>query len=235
MFKTYELVVTVRVYKDIHLHDVNESISDLLKVAYQKSNYLLTMHTNKGLKHGSFSNFYPIEKEDLLYKRGSIYTFKVRSLDKDFITLLNNEIQTSKTENLFVIGSVLREFKNEAGLVIDKLKIITPVLLREKDGNFHYKNVMDFINKLTHISNSKYSKVLGTYSSIDFIESVDLNNSIPGINYKNYKYYGKTGTITLKKTTEAQEMGYYLIAAGLGESTLGLGLGFVNPIFNWEV
>ena len=81
MFKTYELVVTVRVYKDIHLHDVNESISKLLKVAYQKSNYLLTMHTNKGLKHGSFSNFYPIEKEDLLYKRGSIYTFKVSFID----------------------------------------------------------------------------------------------------------------------------------------------------------
>ena len=41
MFKTYELVVTVRVYKDIHLHDVNESISNLLKEAYQGSNYLL--------------------------------------------------------------------------------------------------------------------------------------------------------------------------------------------------
>ena len=45
----------------------------------------------------------------------------------------------------------------------------------------------------------------------------------------------RQATITVKKTTEAQEMGYYLIAAGLGESTLGLGLGFVNPIFNWEV
>lgn len=235
MLTTYELLVTVRVYKDIHLHDVNENISKLLKVAYQGSSYLLSLHTNKGLKHSSFSNFYPTETEDLIYKRGGIYTFKVRSLDKDFITLLNNEIQAAKTENLLVIGSIVKTFKNDNGVVIDQLKVITPILLREKSGDFHYKGVMDFITKLTHISNSKYGKHLGSFSDLDFIESVELNKSIPGINYKKYKYYGKTGIITLKKTKEAQEMGYYLLAAGLGESSLGLGLGFVNPVFKREV
>ena len=235
MLNTYELVVKVRVLEDVHIHNVNECISNLLKVAYEKSNYLLSLHTNKGTKHGSFSNFYPFEKGVLTYKRGGLYSFKVRSLDKDFITLLNNEIKDSKTETLLVIGSIVNEFNNDQGLVIDKLKIITPVLLREKSGDFHYKGLIDFITKATHISNSKYAKVLGEFSNIDFIESIDLNKGIPGINYKKYKYYGKTGTITLKKTKEAQEIGYYLIAAGLGESSMGLGLGFVNPIFKREV
>lgn len=231
MFKTYELVVTVRVYKDIHLHDVNESISKLLKKSYLGSDYLLAKHNEHSSKHGSFSNFYPIEKNDLIYKRGKLYKFRVRSLDRDFIKLLKGELDSNSTDELFVIGSVYYEYTNNSKVVIDKLHIVTPVLLRESSGDFKYKGVIDFIDKVTKISNSKYSKLIGEHSNIEFIESINLSSGLPGINYKKYKYYGKTGYITLKKTPEAQELGYYLIASGLGESSLGLGLGFVYPIF----
>lgn len=226
---THELVVTVRVYEDIHLHDVNEQISKLLKKAYEPSEFLTNFHQSRETKHSSFSNLSPFETNTKIYKRGKTYTFKVRSTSGDFITLLHRHLEHTKTDNLLVLGCFYKMYRNR--LTIDELRLVTPVVLKDKDGDFHIKGVIDFIERLTNSSNSKYSKYKGERTSIDFIESVNLNSGVPGINYKDLKYYGKTGKIKVKRTPEAQEMAYYLISAGMGVSTLGLGLGFVNPVF----
>lgn len=226
----YEITLKVYLLKPISIEESQEKIAELIDKALAKNDEFLEMHNENTFKNYCFNSFYPID-ESGVYKADSIYTLKIRSVNKDLAQYLNNTLANEYTS---CIKGLVTEIRIIPKKYIEKIYSITPVILKNNDG--YWKNCITFeafekrikenlIKKYNFINNEKLDEDFELYTAIE------LKNKKPiAISYKGKRILGDKINIVLSDDPRAQELAYMAIGTGIGEMN-ARGQGFVN--FRW--
>lgn len=226
----YEITLKVYLLKPISIEESQEKIAELIDKALAKNDEFLEMHNENTFKNYCFKSFYPID-ESGIYKADSIYTLKIRTINKDLAQYLNNILANEYTS---WIKGLVTEIRIIPKKHIEKIYSITPVILKNNDG--YWKNCITFeafekrikenlIKKYNFINNEKLDEDFELYTAIE------LKNKKPiAISYKGKRILGDKINIVLSDDPRAQELAYMAIGTGIGEMN-ARGQGFVN--FRW--
>jgi CRISPR-associated endoribonuclease Cas6 len=89
--KYFELTCTAYLKKDINFKESFEILAKYISFSMAQDKQLKTTHEAKGFKHYTFGGLFPIE-EERVYKKGSTYSFILRSIDENLIEILSKEL-----------------------------------------------------------------------------------------------------------------------------------------------
>ncbi|GEM_PF-4865975 len=106
----FELVNTVYLLKDIPYEYANEEIGKFINMALSLDNELGEWHKQNCYKFYVYNSFYPIESKKI-YKAGSVYKFKIRSLNKEFVSKMKELLTMVECNYLKIIMIQEKVFK----------------------------------------------------------------------------------------------------------------------------
>ncbi|TCK98668.1 CRISPR-associated endoribonuclease Cas6 [Natranaerovirga hydrolytica] len=226
----YELVTTVLLKKELSYLSSYETLSNFINKAMLKDNLLKEIHTNKKPTLYCFSSLYPVEKSKV-YQKGRVYIFRLRSIDKKFISHLMATLKQTESETFNIINS---ELKTKSQRPIEELVLITPLILTTEEG---YKlpetNQLLYVeNRIKDILEKKYKQYYGENITADpFLLSVEKTNHKPiKIPYKNINFLGNKFKLTVDSSDNAQKLATFGLACGVGEK-VSIGASFANANF----
>lgn len=223
----YELTLKVFLLKEINFHESQSKIADLIDQTLVKEEKFLDIHNKNMYKNYCFNSFYPLER-DGVYKVGSIYTIKIRTIDKDIANYLNDKLANEYTE---CIKGLTIEVKIIPRNHIEKIYTITPIIIKNDNG--YWKNSLNFegfekrlkenlIKKYNYINNTKIDEDFQLYTAIE------LNNRMPiACPYKGKKLLGDKVNLVISDDEMAQKLAYMSLGVAVGELN-ARGYGFVN-------
>jgi CRISPR-associated endoribonuclease Cas6 len=221
-----QLTISIYLHKDIHFTESNEHIGTAINKAMLLDKELSIKHQTNEFKFYVFNNFYPIE-QDKIYRKGRIYIFKIRSLDKAFIEKIKTLI--TKIENL-VFKVISIEEKRFRQRQITELYTITPALITV--DNRHWlpqDNFMLVSERFQGGLEKKYKQFFNETLEIggSFIQRVELLNKVPfSFKYKNTKLLANKFRIAVNEDETSQKLAFIAEATGIGEKSSAVGLGF---------
>ncbi len=231
--KYYELTCTAYLKMDLAFEKSFEILSKYITFSMARGG-LENIHKQLGFKHYVFSGLLPIEKEKL-YKKGSIYTFTIRSPDEEFIDTLSKALrQNIDNPNLLVVHGDKKTIKN---FFISELYSVTPVITTLENGDFwtlqRSGDIMQLQKQLHDNLEKKYQSFYGDKieASQNFIQLLEIKNKVPQ-NIKIHKedkkvtFFGNKFKIVPNEDEVSQKLAFVALACGLGEKN-SYGGGFV--------
>ena len=228
--KVYEIKVKSYLLKDIHINNVQNEICKIIDKALSKNTKWLSFHKSNIFKNYCFDSFYPIEK-DKLYKRGNIYTYTIRSIDKDLVNYFNEILANEYSESIKCITTEIRIVPKK---FIEKIYSLTPMIIKDIAGYWRENiSIDDFERKLKENAIKKYNQVNKTKIDEDFelYSSIEFKNKKPyAVSYKNIKLLGDKISLNISDDEIAQDIAYMLLGTGVGENN-ARGCGFVG--YRW--
>ncbi|WP_027626922.1 CRISPR-associated endoribonuclease Cas6 [Clostridium lundense] len=225
--KVFEISISVFLIKDIDSEDSFEKIAQFIDSGLAKKTELLELHNSNTYKNYCFCSFYPLE-EDKVYKRGNIYTIKIRTVDYELAKFFNEELVNHYNHDIKALTSTIRILPRK---YIDKIYSITPLILKTNEG--YWKNNIsldEFERRLKENLVKKYNLFMNTKIDENFqlYTSIEFKNIKPiGINYKGKKILGDKLTIHVSNDTMAQELAYMSLGTGALEMN-ARGAGYMN-------
>ncbi len=224
--KYFELICTAYIKKEIPFKESFEIVSKYISFSMAQDESLKSLHYKENVfKHYTFGNFYPIEK-DKIYKKGNSYTFRVRSLDENFIDKLSKILrQNIDNPNFLVVQTHKKIIKQ---FFISELYSVTPVIISvgnglywsiDKDGD-----ILKLQKQLNYNLKKKYQSFYG--ESIDeeqnFIQLLEIQNKFPQSiymtkNQKEVRFFGNKFRIVPNEDEVSQKLAFVALACGLGE------------------
>ena len=229
-----EMDVKVYLSKNINSNESNGSICELIDGTLAKDNKYLDLHKDTKFKNYCFNNFYPME-EDYIYKEGKIYTFKIRSIDKDLVRYLEKNMKNAYTDEIKVLSITSRVVPKKH---IDKVFSITPLIFKFEDGYWRNSHsVRDIEDRIIGNLKKKYKQ----YSGIDLPAYIDIFNVMKLKNkkplptkYKDVCLLGDKIEFKVSNNPTAQELLYFSLGVGLGEMN-SRGFGFMNYLWTPKI
>lgn len=224
--KLYELTIAVILKRDIEFKNMNEEISKVINKSFLKDDKLKEFHETNTFKMYSFSGFQPIEMKG--YKKGNMYSFKLRSMDRIFAMTMKNFIKATNNDFFDVVTIGLESI---AYRHINELYTLTPsISVIEKNrhwikDDFDVELIRDRINSNIQ---RKYKMWFGEELDFnhDLIDTLELKNKKAIVlNYKGGKLLTNKFKITIKEDEVSQKLAFMILATGLLEKN-SLGLGF---------
>lgn len=226
-FKVYELSIKVYLTKDINKEDCSSNLSKLIDNNFLNSEVFKEFHEENKFKLYVFDNLYPIEK-DGIYKEGSIYSFRLRTIDESLKDFLEKYLVNSYTKKIKVLTIKTRVIAKKN---IDKLYSITPAVCKFQDGYWRKNHSLcEFENRIKSNLIKKYNeftkeKIDENFQLFDYIE---FKNKKPiAINIKSIKLLGDKIEIRICNDELSQLLAYMAIGVGVNELN-SRGCGFVN-------
>lgn len=230
----YEL--EIKVYNKDNMHEANmyEKLAKLNNFSFKNSQILSCLHTNKGLKHYSFSGLYPIE-QDRVYKEDEIYSYLFRTYNENMAHEFLKCIKGIKNDDFVVTDVIIRSWKHRDIKYVDSL---TPTVITLKDGLRWNKDIhgieiakeqifKNLIRKYNSLNNTNF-----TFNYCDIIKEISLKNkSLKILNYKGIKILGYKLRVEFQENNIAQEIANLSVVNGIGEKNSSFGMGFVKPYF----
>lgn len=227
----WQLTIPVILSKEVTFKDMHKEISDVINKAMLMDESLKNFHELNAFKLYVFSGFYPVNKAG--YKKGEMYSFLFRCLDRTFALKMKNLIKVVQND-LFKVVAIEIESKEQSP--ISELYTVTPtiaVFTEENKKPRHWTNSDFDIGKLKDRMNSNAQKKYSLWmdKEIDrqhsFIEDiVQVNEKVIVLNYKNSgKLLTNKFKIKVKQDKLSQEIAFMILATGLLEKN-SLGLGF---------
>lgn len=217
----FNLKILVQPKKDLVYEETYEKLSHLIFQAMLMDDELKEKHEENTYKHYVFCNLYPIEK-DLKYKSSNIYTFDLRSMNRNFIIKIKQFLSVINNEDFKIIMS---NIESQTQRKINKLKTLTPVIFTSEKGylvddlEFAKKRILDNTQK-------KYKDIYSQEISIDFIKNIKQTNLKPiKIKYKGIYLLGYKFEIEVNEDPASQSLAYINLAEGCGEKN-AIGFGF---------
>lgn len=222
----FELEVKVKLKRNLRFREIFEAISKFINFSISFSGGLFEkFHKSRGLKNYVVSGFEPVER-DGVYKKESVYLFRVRSFDKDFIEILERRLKENiNNPNMAVTTTYIKEIKK---FFIKELYSLTPVIVTTQKGiywTFHKDG--DILRLITQLHNNlerKYKAIFGRElkTKENFIERIEIKNQVPQTiefskNGKKIKLFGNKFEITPKSDEVSQTLAFIALGAGLGE------------------
>jgi CRISPR-associated endoribonuclease Cas6 len=226
ILKYYELTCTTYLLKDIYFDDLNESLGRYINKSMILDDGLKKIHGSKGYKYYVYDNLFPRES-DKVYKKGRVYIFVIRSIDKSLLGKMARVLPLVKDSSLKVISLELKEFVPNH---ISQLYTVTPAILTV-DNRFWVKGdsiellerrIQDNLCKKYHDYYNGRLEVEG-----NFIRGIEIkNDKTIGINYKNIRLMGNKFKILVKEDETSQKLATMALATGLLEKNSSNGMGF---------
>src|SRR6056297_810413 len=108
--KYYELLTTVFLQKDIDYQEINWRIGELINQSMYFSDDLKKLHKENKIKYYVFSGLSPIEKEKI-YKKGRVYFFRVKSLNKSFIEKIKFNYSKINNDFFHIVASEINDYQ----------------------------------------------------------------------------------------------------------------------------
>lgn len=230
MFNVEEYSIKVYLLEDIKCESMLETISEVVDRSFTKNSELSKFHEMNVYKDYVFSGLYPIEKSKTYFK-GKIYTFKIRTINKNmcrhFENILVNEY-TKKMKILTIDKKIVQQ------KVIDKIYSITPCIEKFEDGYWKKNHSLDEFEKRLKVNLiKKYKQILSKDIDEDFelFTFIRIDNKKPiGVKYKNIRLLGDKITLKVADNSLAQKIAYLSLGIGICEMN-GRGFGYVNYRF----
>ena len=223
----YELTVTAYLLKNVVFNEANEKIAQLINKAMLNDKYLAIKHKENKFKNYVFDSLYPREK-DKTYKAGKIYVFRIRSLEKDFITKIKKIFNNTATDYFKVIAGEIRRQEQRP---IKELYTVTPALVTI--GKNIYWVPGDDLKLLIERMNSNLFKKYKEYFNVSlkedqiFFDKIKLLNKIPLVyKYKNTHLFGNKFKIAINEDEISQKLAFLTLGIGLLEKNSTIGMGF---------
>lgn len=222
----YELNCTAYLLKDIYFDEVNERIGSHINNGMALDDKLLKIHQGKGYKFYVFDSLYPREY-DKTYKKGRIYMFRIRSIDRDLIFRIKEVIIEFVSSNFQILATELKTYKQ---YFINELYTVTPAV-STVNNQFWVKgdSIKLLERRIQDNLVKKYQDYYGESIAIEgsFIQSIQLKNYKPiGLKYKNIRLMGNKISILVKEDEISQKLAFMALATGLLEKNSSNGMGF---------
>ena len=232
--KLFELTCTAYLKNDIPFKSSFDTLSKYISYSMAQEQSLKELHEQKGFKHYSFGNFYPIEKEQV-YKKGNSYKFTLRSLDEEFIDKLAKTLRANiDNPNFLVVETHKKTIKQ---FFISELYSATPVVVTvgkglywsiDKDGD-----ILKLQKQLHDNLEKKYQEFYNEpiKGIQNFIQLLEIKNKYPQSIYitknkKDVRLFGNKFRIVPNEDEVSQKLAFVALACGLGEKN-SFGGGFM--------
>lgn len=226
----WQLTIPVILKKDLIFKNMNEELSKAINKAMLLSDDFKKFHETNVFKYYVFSGLYPVTKEG--YKKGNMYSFTFRCLNRTFALQMKNFIKKSKND-LYDVVTVSIESREQFN--INELYTVTPTIAVFTENNKkpkHWTKEEFSIEQLKERINSNTQKkyILWQDEEIDkthnFIENIEqVNNKVIILNYKHPgKLFTNKFRIKVKQDKLSQKLAFMILGTGLLEkNSLGLG------------
>ena len=217
----FNLKILVQPKKDLVYDETYEKLSHLISQAMIMDDELKEKHEENTYKHYVFCNLYPIEK-DLTYKSSNIYTFDLRSMNRNFIIKIKQFLSIINNEDFKIIMS---NIESQTQRKINKLITLTPAIFTSEKG--YLVDALEFAKKrILDNTQKKYKDIYSQEISIDFIKNIKQTNLKPiKIKYKGIFLLGYKFEIEVNEDPASQSLAYINLAEGCGEKN-AIGFGF---------
>lgn len=224
--KYYELTNTIYLFKDVYFTKMNEIISKFINKALYLDKELSKFHVENEFKGYVFDSLYPREK-DKVYKEGSIYVFRIRSIDEKLMKKLGNLLKKVNSKDMKLIATEKKEYKQRH---ITSVYTATPAVVTLEKGYWTQdKGIELLMDRIRQNTIKKYKHLYGNdiEYEYDFIQGIELENNKPiAINYKNIKLLGNKFNLTIKDDELSQKLAFILMSTGILEKNSSVGAGY---------
>ena len=223
----YQIDVKVYLLKTITYHDMQQQITQYVDQVMAKKEELLTLHNKNCFKYYCFSGFKAIQREGI-YQEGSLNSFSIRCLDKEFAEYLVYELANHTSLTMKGLSCQTKIVKT--GL-IQKLYLITPAVLKFEDGYWRKNHSLEEFQKRI-ISNTlrKYEEYTQEEigQPVKLFTNFRLLNKVPiKTRYKNIHLLGDKFELIIAEDEVSQKLAQFLLGTGACELN-SRGFGFLN-------
>lgn len=222
-----ELRLKVFLLENIIVKNSLGEIAKLIDKSLLADEEFSKIHTENKFKNYVYNSFYPIEK-DGVYKKGSIYTIQIRTIDikleRYFKTYLA-ETNTTQIKGLTINSKPIKK------QLIEKIYSITPAIAKFDDGYWQKNESVEIYQDRIKINLiKKYNQFFNTKlnEDFDFVNYITFINQKPIANaYKSKSLLGDKLTLYISDNERAQKLAYLSLGTGILEMN-ARGMGFVN-------
>jgi CRISPR-associated endoribonuclease Cas6 len=192
------------------------------------------IHTSKDYKFYTFGSFHPIEK-DKIYKKGKIYKFTIRTLNKILASALYNTLKNNTNNRHFTVVETIK--KEVFQFFINELYSVSPVIVSVDNGRFWTIKESGDIEQLRKLLHDNIEKKYKSFFSEDvdvkqnFIQLIEIKNRVPQNivivkDNKNICFFGNKLRIIPNEDEVSQKLAFSAFGCGIGEKN-SYGGGFV--------
>jgi CRISPR-associated endoribonuclease Cas6 len=238
--KYFELTCIAYLKSDIHFKESFEQLAKYISYSMAGDKQLKATHNSRGFKHYNFGGLFPIEQEKV-YKKGSNYTFVIRSIDENLIEILSRELRSNiNNPNLLVVETTKKSVKQ---FFINELYSATPVIITVENG-FHWtmEKDGDILKLQRQLHDNLEKKYQDFYdepikAEQNFIQLLEIKNRVPQNiqitkDGKKIRFFGNKFKIVPHEDEVSQKLAFLALGCGLGEKNsfgggfcLGRGIG----------
>lgn len=228
--KIFILNIKIYLMKNVLKNESLQEIGKIIDKALSNDTKYLELHEANCFKNYCYNDLYPIEK-DKMYKEDNIYSFQLRTVEKDLAIYLSEELNKCYT-NLLKVLKVDLKIINQKHL--SKIYSLTPVVLKTENGYWRGNlSSEEYEERLRINLIKKYNCFTGEKINEDFplFTAIEFNNKKPiATNYKNIKILGDKINLTIADDEISQKIAYFAIGVGALELN-SRGFGFMN--YRW--
>lgn len=223
----YELTCTTLLLKDIYFDSVGEELGKNISNSMLLDSELANIHESKGYKYYVYDSLYPRER-DKTYKKGNVYIFRIRSIDKELILKFRKTLSNYSSKDGIQILST--EIKTYRQFYITELYTVTPAVATVDDRFWVRGDSIELLDRRINENLIKkyqdyYGEDINTKES--FIQAIELKNYKPiGFVYKDIRLIGNKFNILVKSDEVSQKLAFLALGTGLLEKNSSNGMGF---------
>ena len=222
----FELICTAYLKNDIAFQKSFEVISKYVSFSMAQTPQLQELHNQeRRFKYYTFGSFFPVERAKV-YKKGSLYTFTLRSLDESFIDTLTQALtQNTSNPHFLVVETQKRKIKE---FFISELYSVIPVVVSSERGLFWTLDRDGDIVKLQRLLHDNLEKKYNDFYGEklkplqNFIQLLEIKNQKPQKIWtkkgeKEFFFLGNKFKIIPNEDEVSQKLAFLALGAGLGE------------------
>ena len=225
--KYFELRCKAYCKNDTPFGDSFEALSKLISFSMSRGG-LAELHDRSGYKHFVFGGLLPIET-DKIYKKGSVYTFCIRTFDEAFADKLTTALKQNTEHGTFLV--VEADKKRVGQFFVGELYTATPTIVSVSAGRYwtfeEDGDILRLQKQLHDNLEKKYKSFFGEEIALDsaaqnFIQLLELKNRKPQtIKVKKeggfIRFFGNKLRIVPNEDELSQKLAFTALACGLGE------------------
>lgn len=234
MVRIYELLVYVRLKKNVFLKNMAEEMSIAINHLLKYDDELSAIHKNEKVNNYCYSLLNPSEKGNPNYEKGLEYFFSIRTIDREFANKIEDLLYDVENNLFETIRVTTQRLNNDVITHIYSLTPITLILGGDKPKCALTIDIDEEFLKQRILKNTfkKYAEFVNKdFEPVDFIDRVEFinDNNYPS-SYKGGYIIGFKVRVFLKEDTYSQEFARLLLGCGLLEKN-SLSFGYCNYDF----
>ncbi|MDR0580182.1 MAG: CRISPR-associated endoribonuclease Cas6 [Campylobacteraceae bacterium] len=231
--KIFELTCAVYLKHDIEFQSSFETIAKYVNYSLHLAN-LGEIHESRDYKYYTFGSFYPIE-QDKIYKKGKIYQFTIRTLNKTLATALHNDLKNNTNNRHFTVVETIK--RDIPQFFINEIYSVSPVVVSVDNGRFWTIKESGDVEQLKELLHNNVKKKYKSFfdEEIDvrqnFIQLIEIKNKTPQSiiikkDNRNIRFFGNKLRIIPNEDEISQKLAFTAFGCGLGEKN-SYGGGFI--------